>query len=48
MIIPTESSSSDSSEFLAMIQQVVSSASAFTSCLEFITESSLSLAGFDV
>jgi len=48
MVVPTELSSSKSSEFLAMIQQVISNASSFTGCLEFIPESSLSLAGFDV
>jgi len=47
IIVPTKSSSSESSEFLAMIQQVVSYAS-FTGCLEFIPQSSLPLAGFDV
>jgi len=48
MVIPTDSFSSESPEFLAMIQQVVSSAFFFTGCLEFISESNLSLAGFDV
>ena len=48
MIVPDESFSSKSSEFLAMIQQVFSSAFSFTGCLEFISESSLPLAGFDV
>jgi len=47
MIVPTESSSSESSEFLAMIQRVIFSAS-FIGCLEFIPESSLPLARFDV
>jgi len=42
------SSSSELSEFLAMIQQAISNASSFTHCLEFIHESSLPLAGFDV
>ena len=37
-----------SSESLAMIQHVVSSATFFIGCLEFILESSLPLAGFDV
>ena len=47
MFVPTKSSSSESSEFLVMIQQVISSASFFTGCLKFIHESSLSLAEFD-
>jgi len=38
----------ESSEFLAMIQQVIYRAFSFTGCLEFISESSLPLAGFDV
>ena len=33
VLIPTESSSSESSEFLAMIQQVISNASSFIGCL---------------
>ena len=45
-IVPTESCS-ESSEFLTMIQQMVSSAF-FTDCLEFIPGSSLLLAEFDV
>jgi len=36
IIVPTESSSNESSKFLAMIQQMVSSASVFTGCLVFI------------
>jgi len=48
MIIPTVSFSSESSEFLIMIQHVVSSASCFIDCLEFTPKSCLSLAGFDV
>ena len=48
MVIPTESSSSELSKFFAMIQRVVSSASSFIGFLEFITDSSLPLVGFDV
>jgi len=48
MVNPTESSSSESPEFISMIQQVIFSASSFTGCVEFIPESSLPLAGFDV
>ena len=33
MVVPIESSSSESSEFLAMIQQVISNASSFIGCL---------------
>ena len=33
---PTKLSSSESSEFLVMIQQIISSVSLFTSCLEFV------------
>ena len=46
MVIPIESFFSESSEFLGMIQQVISS-TFFIGCLEFISESSLPLAGFD-
>ena len=47
MVVPTESFSSESSLFIVMIHRVISSAS-FTGCLEFIFESNLLLAGFDV
>ena len=47
MVVPTESFFIESSEFLAMIQQVVSGAF-FTGCLKFIPESSIfSLVGLD-
>jgi len=36
MVVPIDSSSSESSEFLVMIQQMVSSASSFNDILEFI------------
>jgi len=48
MVIPIDSSSSESPELLAMIQQMFSSVSSFTGHLEFILESSLSLPEFDV
>jgi len=49
MVIPSELSSSESSEFCAIIQQVISSVSSFTGCLEFVSESSITpLAGLDV
>ena len=48
MVVPTESNSSESPDFLAMIQQMVSNISSFTDRLEFIPESSISLAEFDV
>ena len=49
MIIPTDSSFRESSEFLAKIQQMVSSASSSFSCLEFVSESNVpSSAGLDV
>ena len=48
MVVPTESYSSESPEFLAIIQQMVSSASFFTGRLEFISESNLSLVEFYV
>ena len=48
MVVPTESFTSKSSEFLAMIQHVISSTSSFTSCLEFIPESNLPLSRFVV
>ena len=48
MAIPTESYPNESSEFLSMIQQMVSSVSFFTDHLEFIPESILSLAEFEV
>jgi len=48
MVVPTESSSSESSEFLVMIQCVIFSAYSFTDCLEFTSESNLPLAGFDM
>ena len=35
MVVLTESSSNESSEFLAMTQQVISSAFSFTGCLGF-------------
>ena len=48
MVVPTESSSSESSEFLVMIQHVVSNAFSFTSYLEFLPGSNLLLARFNV
>jgi len=42
MIVPSESSS-ESSKFLAMIQQVISSVSSFTGYLEFVPESGIAL-----
>jgi len=48
MVVPTESYSSQPAEFLAMIQQMVSSAFSFTGNLEFIPKPSLSLAEFEV
>ena len=47
MIVPIESYSSEPPEFLAMIQQMISSASFFTNRLEFISESNLLLAEFE-
>ena len=46
MVVTTESYSSESPEFIVMIKQMVSSTSSFTNHLEFIPESSLSLAEF--
>ena len=40
MVVPIDSSFSESPEFLAMIQQMISSAS-FSSCLEFVSESNV-------
>jgi len=40
MIVPIDSSSSESLESLTMIQQIVSSAS-FSDCLEFVSESNI-------
>ena len=40
MVVPTESYSSESSEFFAMIQHVISNAS-FSGCLEFVSESNI-------
>ena len=49
MVILTELSSSESSEFLAMIQQMISDVFSFTGCLEFVPKSSISpLEGFNV
>jgi len=42
MIIPTELFSSESPEFLAMIQQMIYGIFSFTSCLEFVLKSSIS------
>jgi len=48
LVIHTESFSSESSEFRAMIQQVISSIF-LTNCLEFVSESNIPpLAGLDV
>jgi len=41
MVVPTESYLSESPEFLAKIQQMVSSASSFSVCLEFVSESNV-------
>ena len=49
MVVPIDSSSSESPEFLAMIQQMVSNASSFSGCLEFMSESNIPpSAGLDV
>jgi len=48
MVVLTESSSNESLEFIVIIQHVISSASSFIDCLEFIPESNLSLTGFDM
>jgi len=41
MIIPINSSSSESPEFLVMIQQIIFNASSFSACLEFVSESNI-------
>ena len=41
MVVPVDSSFSESPEFLAMIQQIVSSVSSFSGCLEFVSESNV-------
>jgi len=41
MIVPTELSSSESSELLIMIQQMISDISSFIGCLEFVPKSSM-------
>ena len=38
MIVQIDSASSESLEFLVMIQQMASSASSFSDCLEFVSE----------
>ena len=43
MVIPAELSSSESSEFLVMIQHVISGVFSFTGCLEFVSKSSIPL-----
>jgi len=43
MIFPAELSSSESSEFLTIIQHMVSNISSFTGCLEFVPKSNISL-----
>jgi len=43
MVVPTELTSSESSEFLAMIQQMISCVSSFTGCSEFVLKSSIPL-----
>jgi len=49
MIVPTDSSFKESPEFLAKIQQMVSSASSSFDCLEFVSEFNVpSSAGLDV
>ena len=49
MVVPTDSSFKESPEFLAKIQQMVSSASSSFDCLEFVSESNVpSSAGLDV
>ena len=41
MVVPIDSFFSESSEFLAKIQQIVSSASSFSGCLELVSESNV-------
>jgi len=48
MVVPTESYSSESPDFLAIIQEMVSSVFSFTGRLEFVPEFYLSLAELDV
>ena len=49
MVVPIDSSSSESPKFHAMIQQMISNASSFSTCLEFMSESNLPpSAGLDV
>jgi len=49
MVVPTEFSSNESSEFLAVIQQMISGVSFFTGCLKFMPKSSIPpLKGLDV
>jgi len=49
IVIHTDSSSSESSKFPAMIQQVITSVFSFTGYLEFVPESSIPLlVGLDV
>jgi len=43
MVVPTELSLNESSEFLAMIQQIISGISSFTGYLEFVSRSSIPL-----
>jgi len=49
MVVPVELSHSESSEFLAKIQQMIFDVSSFTGYLEFVLKSNISvLEGFDV
>jgi len=49
MVVFTELTSSESSEFLVMIQQMIFGVFSFTNCLEFVPKFSiLSLKGLDV
>ena len=41
MVIPAELSSSESFEFLTMIQYMISGVSSFTCCLELVLKSSI-------
>ena len=49
MVVPAGLSTSESPEFLVMIQQIISGVSSFTGCLEFVPKSSIPpFAGLDV
>ena len=41
MVVPTELSSSESSEFLVMIQQIIFGVFSFNDCLEFVSKSNI-------